>query len=109
MRLFTFRVLGNILKELSENCFRAAEQQDSGKAATACGMSDEELQAICNEVQWMLDGRMTKHEVAKRLGQSTSTVDRLVRDGKLPEGKSRAGSHEKYWDKADVLAYAKSR
>lgn len=108
MRLFSYRVLGGILQSLSENCFRAAEQQDSGKAVTACGMSDEELQAVCNEVQWMLEGRMTKYEVAKRLRCSTSTVDRLVRDGKLPEGRSRAGSHEKYWDKGDVIAYAHS-
>lgn len=109
MRLFTYRALGNILRTLSDNCFTAARQQDEGKAVTACGMTDDDLQAVCEEVQWMLDGRMTKHEVAKRINASTSTVDRLVRDGQLPQGKSRAGSHEKYWNKADIIAYLRNR
>lgn len=105
MKIFGYRLLGTILKNLSDNCFKAADQEDRGERVTACGMSSEELDDLCEQMQWMLDGKMTKYEGAKMLHCSTSTFDRLVRDGALPEGQQKAGSHEKYWNKADIVSY----
>lgn len=80
MRLFTYRALGNILRTLSDNCFTAARQQDEGKAVTACGMTDDDLQAVCEEVQWMLDG-------VRQKGQHHPTAP--VVQGRRPRGNQR--------------------
>lgn len=105
MRLLSYRFLGTVLRSLSDCCFRAAEQEERGERVTACGMSTEELDDIYNQVQWMLDGKVNKHEACKILRCSISTFDRHVSSGLLPEGQSRVGGHEKYWDKGDIMAF----
>lgn len=105
MRLLSYRLLGNILRSLSDSCFRAAEQEEQGESVTACGMSSEDLDDIYNQIQWMLDGKMNKHEASRKLNCSIATFDRLVVAGALPEGQSRVGSHEKLWDKSVIMAF----
>lgn len=105
MHLLSYRLLGNVLRSLSDSCFRAAEQEEQGERVTACGMSSEDLEDIYNQIQWMLDGKMNKHEASRKLNCSIATFDRLVADGALPKGQSRVGSHEKLWDKSDIMAF----
>lgn len=105
MRLSSYRLLGTVLRSLADNCFRAAEQEERGEVVTMCGMTSEELDDVYNEVQWMLEGKLTKFECARKLNCSISTFDRLVVCGAIPEGQSRAGSHEKFWNKRDIMAY----
>lgn len=105
MRLLSYRLLGNVLRSLSDSCFRAAEQQENGEAVTACGMSSDDLDEVYQQVQWMLDGKMNKYEASRKLNCSISTFDRLVAAGTLPEGQSRAGSHEKLWEKSVIMAF----
>lgn len=109
MRLLSYRLLGNVLRSLSDCCFRAAEQEERGERVTACGMSSEDLDEVYNQIQWMLDGKMNKYEAARKLNCSIATFDRLVVAGLIPEGQSRAGSHEKLWDKSAVMAYKNSQ
>lgn len=68
-------------------------------------MTTEELDDVYNQIQWMLDGKMNKYEAARILNCSIATFDRLVSDGALPEGQARAGCHEKFWDKCDVMSF----
>lgn len=105
MRLLSYRLLGNVLRSLSDSCLRAAEQEERGERITACGMSTEDLDEIYNQVQWMLDGKLNKHEASKKLNCSIATFDRLVVARALPEGHSRVGGHEKYWDKSVIMAF----
>lgn len=109
MRLLSYRLLGNVLNSLADSCFRAAEQEERGETVTVCGMSPEDLDEVYDHVQWMLDGKMTKYEAAQKLNCSIATFDRLVSEGHLPKGQSRAGSKEKLWNKSDIMGYKRKK
>lgn len=46
-KLFGYHTLGVLLKSLSDSCFRADEQEKRGEKVTACGMSSDEIEDLC--------------------------------------------------------------
>lgn len=46
-KLFGYHTLGVLLKSLSDSCFRADEQEKKGEKVTACGMSSDEIEDLC--------------------------------------------------------------
>ena len=46
--ILNYKILGTALKSLSDACFKADEQQRNGENVTACGMSDDDLDRLCD-------------------------------------------------------------
>ena len=63
-KLFGYHTLGVLLKSLSDSCFRADEQEKRGEKVTACGMSSDEIEELCENYlpyrDWETDRKSTR-------------------------------------------------
>lgn len=107
-KVLNYDTLGWALKALSEACFKAAEQQKQGEKVTACGMSDEDLDSLCEQIPFMLNPYMTAGQVKKEAHISESTLRRAIADGEL-ESVGNAGDHSHFFKKWDVREFIKKR
>lgn len=82
-KMLNYETLGNALKAMSDACFKAAEQQKNGEPVTACGMSDDDLDNLCEQIPFMLNPYMTAGQVKKEAHISESTLRRAIADGEL--------------------------
>lgn len=103
-------MLGTLLQSLAESCFRADEQQRKGEKVTACGMSDEDIETLCQDIlPNMLNPMMSTEEVKEKLGVSDATLNRLVAKGELPNGQKKKRGHTRYWKKWDILWFIRKK
>lgn len=107
-KILSYKILGTALKSLSDACFKAAEQQKNGEKVTACGMSDDDLDNLCEQIPFMLNPYMTAGQVKKEAHISESTLRRAIADGEL-ESVGNAGDHSHFFKKWDVKAFIKKR
>jgi hypothetical protein len=109
-KLFGYRLLGQLLQGLADACYRADEQEKRGEKVTACGMSDEDIETLCQDIlPNMMNPMMSTEEVKDRLGVSEATLNRLVAKGELPNGKKKRRGHTRYWAKLDVLWFLRKK
>lgn len=109
-KIMSYKLLGMALKSLSDACFKADEQQRNGEKVTACGMSDEDIDELCEEIlPNMLNPMMSTEEVKDRLHVSDATLNRMVARGDLPNGEHKKRGHTRYWKKWDILHYLKKK
>lgn len=108
-KLFGYHTLGVLLKSLSDSCFRADEQEKRGEKVTACGMSDDDLDRLCEIIPDMLNPMMSTEEVKDKLHVSDATLNRMVARGDLPNGECKKRGHTRYWKKWDILHFIKSK
>ncbi len=102
-KMLNYETLGNALKAMSDACFKAAEQQKNGEKVTACGMSDDDLDNLCEQIPYMTAG-----QVKKEAHISESTLRRAIADGEL-ESVGNAGDHSHFFKKWDVREFIKRR
>lgn len=107
-KVLNYDTLGWALKSLSDACFKAAEQQKNGVKITACGMSDDDLDNLCEQIPDMLNPYMTAGQVKKEAHISESTLRRAIADGEL-ESVGNAGDHSHFFKKWDVREFIKKR
>lgn len=107
-KVLNYDTLGWALKALSDACFKAAEQQKNGEKITACGMSDDDLDNLCEQIPHMLNPYMTAGQVKKEAHISESTLRRAIADGEL-ESVGNAGDHSHFFKKWDVKEFIKKR
>lgn len=107
-KVLNYDTLGWALKALSVACFKAAEQQKNGEKITACGMSDDDLDNLCEQIPDMLNPYMTAGQVKKEAHISESTLRRAIADGEL-ESVGNAGDHSHFFKKWDVREFIKKR
>lgn len=108
-KLFGFHTAGVMLKALSDACFKADEQERNGEKVTACGMSDEEINDLCeNYLPYVLNPYMTAGQVKKEAHISESTLRRAIANGEL-ESVGEAGDHCHFFKKWDVKKFIKKR
>lgn len=75
-----------------------------------CKLSDQiifdimEFAQKCNDEQKPL----TKSEVAEMLHCTTKTIERMISDGRFPNGRKRVGHKTLYWTLYDVKQYISS-
>lgn len=105
----SYRTLGLALHVIADACLEADEQQKNGEKITACGLSDEELETLCEQLPYMLNPLMSTEEVKERLQVSDSTLNRMVARGDIPNGKAKKHGHTRYWKKWDIIRYLKTR
>ena len=108
-KLFGYHTLGVLLKSLSDSCFRADEQEKRGEKVTACGMSDDDLDRLCDIIPDMLNPMMSTEEVKDKLHVSDATLNRMVARGDIPNGECKKRGHTRYWKKWDILHYIKKK
>ena len=108
-KLFGYHTLGVLLKSLSDSCFRADEQQRNGEKVTACGMSDDDLDRLCDIIPDMLNPMLSTEEVKEKLHVSDATLNRMVARGDIPNGECKKRGHTRYWKKWDILHFIKSK
>ena len=109
-KLFGYRLLGQLLQGLAEACYRADEQEKRGEKVTACGMSDEDIETLCQDIlPNMMNPMMSTEEVKDRLGVSEATLNRLVAKGELSNGQKKRRGHTRYWKKWDVLWFLRKK
>lgn len=77
-KILNYKMLGTAFKSLSDACFKADEQQKNGEKVTACGMSDEDLDRLCDIIPDMLNPMMSTEEVKDKLHVSDATLNRMV-------------------------------
>lgn len=81
-KLFGYHTLGVLLKSLSDSCFRADEQEKRGEKVTACGMSSDEIEDLCeNYLPYALNPMLSTEEVKEKLHVSDATLNRMVARG----------------------------
>ena len=107
--ILNYKLLGTALKLLSDACFKADEQQQNGEKITACGMSDEDLDRLCDIIPDMLNPMMSTEEVKEKLHVSDATLNRMVARGDIPNGECKKRGHTRYFKKWDILHYIKSK
>ena len=110
MNIMNYRTLGMMLKSLSDACFKADEQERNGEPVTACGMSNDDIETLCQDIlPNMLNPMMSTEEVKDRLQISDSTLNRMVERGDIPNGQCKKRGHTRYWKKWDILHYIKNK
>ena len=93
-KVFNYYTLALVLKSLYESCMRAWEQQQRGEKVTACGMTDEDIDSLCQDIlPNMLNPMMSTEEVKDKLGVSDATLNRMVARGELPNGVKKKRGH----------------
>lgn len=109
-KMFGYRLLGQMLQGLAEACYRANEQEKRGEKVTACGMTNDEIETLCNDIlPNMMNPMLSTEEVKDRLGVSDATLNRLVAKGELPNGQKKKRGHTRYWKKWDILHFIKQK
>lgn len=97
-KVFNYYTLALILKSLYESCMKAWEQQKNGEKVTACGMSDEDIEELCEDyLPNLMNPMMSKEEVQRKLGVSEATLNRMVKRGDIPNGQQDVGGHVRWW------------
>lgn len=104
-----YRVLGMALKTLSDACFEADRQWRNGEKVTACGMSNEDLEMLCEQLPYLMNPMMSTEEVKDKLRVSDATLNRMVARGDIPNGECKKRGHTRYWKKWDILHYLRNR
>lgn len=104
-----YRTLGMALRVIADACMEADRQQRSGEKVTACGMSDEDLENLCEQIPYMLNPLMSTEEVKDRLRVSDATLNRMVARGDIPNGQSKKRGHTRYWKKWDIMHFLRNR
>ena len=99
-----------MLKSLSDACFKADEQERNGEPVTACGMSNDDIETLCQDIlPNMLNPMMSTEEVKEKLHVSDATLNRMVARGDIPNGECKKRGHTRYWKKWDILHYIKTK
>lgn len=110
MKIMNYRTLGMMLKSLSDACFKADEQERNGEPVTACGMSDDDIDTLCQDIlPNILNPMMSTEEVKDKLHVSDATLNRMVARGEIPNGECKKRGHTRYWKKWDILHYIKTK
>ena len=110
MNIMNYRTLGMMLKSLSDACFKADEQERNGEPVTACGMSDDDIETLCQDIlPNMMNPMMSTEEVKEKLHVSDATLNRMVARGEIPNGECKKRGHTRYWKKWDILHYIKNK
>ena len=110
MNIMNYRTLGMMLKSLSDACFKADEQERNGEPITACGMSNDDIETLCQDIlPNMLNPMMSTEEVKEKLHVSDATLNRMVERGDIPNGQCKKRGHTRYWKKWDILHYIKTK
>lgn len=99
-----------MLKSLSDACFKADEQERNGEPVTACGMSNDDIETLCQDIlPNMLNPMYSTEEVKDKLHVSDATLNRMVARGEIPNGECKKRGHTRYWKKWDILHYIKTK
>lgn len=110
MKIMNYRTLGMMLKSLSDACFKADEQERNGEPITACGMSNDDIETLCQDIlPNVLNPMMSTEEVKDKLHVSDATLNRMVARGEIPNGECKKRGHTRYWKKWDILHYIKTK
>ena len=110
MNIMNYRTLGMMLKSLSDACFKADEQERNGEPVTACGMSNDDIETLCQDIlPNVLNPMMSTEEVKEKLHVSDATLNRMVERGDIPNGQCKKRGHTRYWKKWDILHYIKTK
>ena len=110
MKIMNYRTLGMMLKSLSDACFKADEQERNGDPVTACGMSDDDIETLCQDIlPNMMNPMLSTEEVKEKLRVSDATLNRMVARGEIPNGECKKRGHTRYWKKWDILHYIKNK
>lgn len=110
MKIMNYRTLGMMLKSLSDACFKADEQERNGEPVTACGMSNDDIETLCQDIlPNMLNPMFSTEEVKDKLHVSDATLNRMVARGDIPNGECKKRGHTRYWKKWDILHYIKTK
>ena len=110
MKILNYRTLGMMLKSLSDACLKADEQERNGEPVTACGMSDDDIETLCQDMlPNVLNPMMSTEEVKEKLHVSDATLNRMVARGEIPNGECKKRGHTRYWKKWDILHYIKTK
>ncbi len=108
-KVINYRTLGMALRVIADACIEADRQQRSGEKVTACGMSDEDLENLCEQIPYLLNPMMSTEEVKDKLRVSDATLNRMVARGEIPNGECKKRGHTRYWKKWDILHYLRNR
>lgn len=109
-KILNYKILGTALKSLSDACFKADEQQKNGEKVTACGMSEDDIETLCQDIlPNVLNPMMSTEEVKEKLHVSDATLNRMVARGEIPNGECKKRGHTRYWKKWDILHYIKTK
>ena len=107
---FGYKTLGAMLQSLADACFKADEQERNGEKVTACGMSDEDIDRLCEDIlPNMLNPMMSTEDVKEKLHVSDATLNRMVSRGDIPNGEHKKRGHTRYWKKWDILHYLRNK
>ena len=110
MKIMNYRTLGMMLKSLSDACLKADEQERNGEPVTACGMSNDDIETLCQDIlPNVLNPMMSTEEVKEKLHVSDATLNRMVARGDIPNGQCKKRGHTRYWKKWDILHYIKTK
>ena len=110
MNIMNYRTLGMMLKSLSDACFKADEQERNGEPVTACGMSDDDIETLCQDIlPNVLNPMMSTEDVKEKLHVSDATLNRMVARGDIPNGECKKRGHTRYFKKWDILHYIKKK
>ena len=110
MKIMNYRTLGMMLKSLSDACLKADEQERNGEPVTACGMSEDDIDTLCQDIlPNVLNPMMSTEEVKEKLHVSDATLNRMVARGEIPNGECKKRGHTRYWKKWDILHYIKTK
>ena len=110
MKMMNYRTLGMMLKSLSDACFKADEQERNGEPVTACGMSNDDIETLCQDIlPNVLNPMMSTEEVKDKLHVSDATLNRMVARGEIPNGECKKRGHTRYWKKWDIIHYIKNK
>ena len=108
-KILNYKMLGTAFKLLSDACFKADEQQRNGEVITACGMSDDDLDRLCDIIPDMLNPMLSTEEVKEKLHVSDAPPPGTTAAGEPSSKPFKKRGHTRYWKKWDILHFIKSK
>lgn len=95
----------DILQILKNELEKIIDNIDAGNS----NISESDCLALIDSIKELSESKISKYQAIKYLNCSIPTFDRLIKEGKLPEGKRQIGFKEKFWYKSDIDKYLKEK
>ena len=90
-----------MLKIISKLLRQLADDVDEGKFEC----DEEQMSNVVTQLAEFNGSVLSKAQACDYLGISRSTFDKMIKEGKIPQGKKRMGFKELSWTKEQLNAY----
>lgn len=93
-----------MLQLVRNQLVRIIHDIDTGNSS----INDEDAKCLLDKIVEISEPKLSKYQAMHYINCSRASFDRLIENGKLPQGKHQQGFKELFWKKSDIDKYIKN-